>query len=592
MPPKRNFFSTFAQTNIPMAETSIISKATKLNWKRLNADTSGKLTHRANKTLSSKRVVANGYLDFAPANLFLDKISCFDYRVEDVMFTLCLEFLRHHKLDNRTGTKSFISQFSQFSELNLVLPPNLWESKSDILGFIYQSLLTEGERIRTGQYYTPAHIVDFMLGEKKVKSGETLLDPCCGSGAFLLGVETGNPLSLYGFDINPVAVMITGTNLLAKYAAYDFVPNVYCINFLKDELPHGIPGKFDNICTNPPWGSDRADLYRNMYPEIMSKELASMVAVKCLRLLGHGELKLLLPTALLRIKSHRHLRKYLLQNATVKRIDLFSDRFDGVFTDYFSISMQGSPTNHQEYDVTSNGSVNRISLSEVNISSGDMVIHHLSKEGESIIQKMEARRHDDLTHSQWALGIVTGNNKEKVFHSPSPETERIYRGKDVSDFRLSNESVFIHFDPRQFQQCANQELYRAPEKLIYRFIAKFPVVAYDTSGALCLNSANILIPHLNSISIKSAAALLNSSLYRFFYSVKFPDIKVLKGNLQSLPFPKLTAAENSELEDIVNSIMTDGCAENRLQKLDQTVYRIFNITANERNFIEQYGKTQ
>lgn len=54
-----------------------ISKATEYNWKKLNSDSSEKLTKRANKTQSKKRVVANSYLDFAPANLLLSKImSC------------------------------------------------------------------------------------------------------------------------------------------------------------------------------------------------------------------------------------------------------------------------------------------------------------------------------------------------------------------------------------------------------------------------------------------------------------------------------------------------------------------------------------
>ena len=44
-----------------------------------------------------------------------------------------------------------------------------------------------------------------MLDNKYLADGETFLDPCCGSGSFLLSVRTNTPECLYGFDINPIA---------------------------------------------------------------------------------------------------------------------------------------------------------------------------------------------------------------------------------------------------------------------------------------------------------------------------------------------------------------------------------------------------
>ena len=152
---------------------------------------------------------------------------------------------------------------------------------------------------------------------------------------------------------------------------------------------------------------------------------------------------------------------------------------------------------------------------------------------------MEALAHDTLTHSLWALGIVTGDNQHKVKKEKTEGLEPVYTGKQVSAFRLEAPTSYLLFEPKSFQQCAKETFYRASEKLIYRFIARYPIVAYDDQQRLCLNSANILIPQLDTISVKSAAALLNSTLYRYYYSVKFPDIKVLKSNLQALPFPNL-----------------------------------------------------
>ena len=193
--------------------------------------------------------------------------------------------------------------------------------------------------------------------------------------------------------------------------------------------------------------------------------------------------------------------------------------------------------------------------------------------------------HDRLSHSLWALGIVTGDNKNKVKKEKAEGLEPVYAGKQVDPFKLQDESSYILFDPENFQQCAKEEFFRAPEKLIYRFIAKYPVVAYDDKQCLCLNSANILIPQLDTISVKSVAALLNSTLYHYYYSLKYSDIKVLKGNLQELPFPRLTKKQDEGLSALVSDIQSNSFSLAYQQLLDKTVYSIFGITAKEQKQI-------
>ena len=151
---------------------------------------------------------------------------------------------------------------------------------------------------------------------------------------------------------------------------------------------------------------------------------------------------------------------------------------------------------------------------------------------------------------------------------------------------MQGESSYIQFNPDNFQQCAKEEYFRAPEKLIYRFIAKYPIVAYDDKQCLCLNSANILIPDLDGISVKSVAALLNSTLYHYYYSLRFSDIKVLKGNLQELPFPKLTKEQDEELSALVTDIQSTSYSIEYKHELDQKVYSIFGINPIEQKQIK------
>ena len=574
----------------------MISKATANNWEKLGSDPQGKLAKRANKTRSTRRVVASGYLDYAPAYRLLDTLSGADQPIGDIMYSLCVSYLQHAGIWEKENVKAFFSTLPDYRHLDIDLPPRIWDSTDDVLGFVYQSLTAEGERNMTGLYYTNRKVVEYMLDGKTLSKGETFLDPCCGSGAFLLSVKAEDPSCLYGFDINPIAVMTAGTNLLVKYAACDFVPQVHCIDFLHEDFPRAaesvnIPHTYHNIYTNPPWGADKEGQYTAAFPCIKSKERASMVVVRSLELLGaNGMLHAILPTSLLKVKAHHDIRSHILSNASIKRIDMFKDKFDGVFTDFFSIKMEKSAAAAQVYDVTTGNKTTTVALPESARASGTIVWECLSDLDKTIIEKLESRRHDDLTHSLWALGIVTGDNKKKVKKEWASGLEPVYMGRQVSPFKLQHTTSYISFIPETFQQCAREEMFRAPEKLIYRFIAKYPIVAYDNQQRLCLNSANILIPLVDGLSIKSVAALLNSSLYHYYYSMKFPDIKVLKGNLQQLPFPKLTARQDKKLSRMVTSFQSSGHPEANQRALDKAVYDIFDITPSEQIKIQEYEK--
>jgi len=90
---------------------------------------------------------------------------------------------------------------------------------------------------------------------------------------------------------------------------------------------------------------------------------------------------------------------------------------------------------------------------------------------------------------------------------------------------------------------------------------------------------------LDSISIKSAAALLNSALYHYYYSIRFTDIKVLKGNLQELPFPLLTKEQDNFLSTLVSQIHASEYNQNYQQTINKIVFRLFNITPAEQAYI-------
>ncbi len=68
------------------------------------------------------------------------------------------------------------------------------ESGKDVLGEIFQAQITYGEN---GQFFTPENITDCMAKmvghDSYTKGNETLMDPCCGSGRFILSSAKENP---------------------------------------------------------------------------------------------------------------------------------------------------------------------------------------------------------------------------------------------------------------------------------------------------------------------------------------------------------------------------------------------------------------
>ena len=194
---------------------------------------------------------------------------------------------------------------------------------------------------------------------------------------------------------------------------------------------------------------------------------------------------------------------------------------------------------------------------------------------EAILNKAERLRHDDLSHSQWALGIITGNNAKALKTRPRKGLEPIFTGKDINKYGLKKASRYIKYNRVDFQQCAKDEFYRAKEKLVYKFVSSRLCFTYDDKQRLFLNSANILIPEIDGMSTKTVLAFLNSTLFNFLYAKRFNDIKILKGNLSALPFPKISAEQDQQLSAFVNQAMSgDISAEEKINSLIFTLYEL------------------
>jgi type I restriction enzyme M protein len=138
----------------------------------------------------------------------------------------------------------------------------------DVKGTIYEGLLEKNAaevKSGAGQYFTPRPLIDAMVKVVDPRVGETVHDPACGTGGFLLSayehmkVQPGahdranqrklREQSLSGVDIVDEVVRLCGMNLYLHGIGNGESP-IRSIDALATD-----PGeRFDVILTNPPFG--------------------------------------------------------------------------------------------------------------------------------------------------------------------------------------------------------------------------------------------------------------------------------------------------------------------------------------------------
>jgi type I restriction enzyme M protein len=150
----------------------------------------------------------------------------------------------------------------------------LEDVEPDILGRAYEYLLrkfAEGQGQSAGEFYTPREVAAVMARLLEPRPGETVCDPCCGSGGLLIKchlrlVQTHGkkvngrlrlpdavaPLRLYGQEINPSTFAIARMNAVL----HDMEAEIALGDTMSRPAFTGDDGRleqFDVVTANPMW---------------------------------------------------------------------------------------------------------------------------------------------------------------------------------------------------------------------------------------------------------------------------------------------------------------------------------------------------
>ncbi|MDT3671794.1 MAG: class I SAM-dependent DNA methyltransferase [Aromatoleum sp.] len=157
------------------------------------------------------------------------------------------------------------------------------------LSHLYESMLREMRDAAgdAGEFYTPRPVVRFMVQVTDPRLGETVLDPACGTGGFL--VETYDHIApqvttpeerrtlqrdtLYGQEAKPLPYMLAQMNLLLHGLE---APQIAYGNTLDRRIAEiGHSERVDVILTNPPFGGEEeVGIKGNFPPNMQTAETA------------------------------------------------------------------------------------------------------------------------------------------------------------------------------------------------------------------------------------------------------------------------------------------------------------------------------
>ena len=178
---------------------------------------------------------------------------------------------------------------------------------------IYETILKDLQSAgKSGEFYTPRAVTDFVVKMVNPKVGESIADFACGTGGFLVSAlnhmkenvsnTSSNEIlqkSFYGVEKKSLPYLLCTTNMLL----HDInEPQIIRGNSLeKNVRDYEEDDKFDVILMNPPYGgTEKKSVQQNFPTELRNSETADLFIVEILyRLKENGRVGIVLPDGFL-----------------------------------------------------------------------------------------------------------------------------------------------------------------------------------------------------------------------------------------------------------------------------------------------------
>ena len=452
------------------------------------------------------------------------------------------------------------------------------------------------ERIYSKNY--KKHI-EFWTKYREVVKNIKIVDPACGSGAFLITafeylLNYNNYLNdkifdltgtkdlfsdttkeilqnnIFGVDLNKESVEITKLSLWLKTANKNktlatLENNIKCGNSLIDdveiagelafdwekEFPQVFKnGGFDVVVGNPPYvlcqpsntEEKLLKFYNNFEVANYKIDLYHLFFEKGIKILNpKGYLGFITPNTYLTNKYTINLRKLILEKTSINTIIKYNEIvFAEAGVDVVTILLSNFKIKNNKINILSskNKTLTVIDKKEQKIWENDeLKVFNLNKE---LSIKLENTILLDKIYSV-TFGLQTKDKSKYVSEIKSPEWEECYTGKNISRYFLSKANLYFLNNPSEVKAGGswNMKLHKSKKIVVRQVGNPEPIFAYDDKKIPSLNTMYNIVNIDKNFDDFYILSILNSKLMKKYWLSKYNDNKDL--------FPKIKGYQLKEL---------------------------------------------
>jgi len=216
---------------------------------------------------------------------------------------------------------------------------------------IYETILRDLQSAgKSGEFYTPRAITEFVVKMVEPKIGQSVADFACGTGGFLVSalnhmkkditdIQENETLgkSFFGVEKKPLPYLLCTTNMLLHDINEPMI--IHGNSLEKNVRDYEEEEKFDVILMNPPYGgTEKKSVQQNFPEQLRNSETADLFIVEILyRLKTNGKVGIVLPDGFLfgNDNTKINIKKKLMEECNLHTII----RLPGsIFAPYTSIS--------------------------------------------------------------------------------------------------------------------------------------------------------------------------------------------------------------------------------------------------------------
>jgi tRNA1(Val) A37 N6-methylase TrmN6 len=397
------------------------------------------------------------------------------------------------------------------------------------------------------------------------------------------------------------------TQQLKSYKPFDISSSS---EFYDPELMHGVQA-FNVVIGNPPYVSVKKITVQNKkkFTKLFETgkgrfNLFTLFLEKGQKLIKKkGLLTFILPEGLFSNHEYRHIRSYLVSKTTILSICLFSKRVFEAAVDTAIISFKNTKENRLlsiSKDLIETGVY--LKQSELDFSPNYLFPVMVGGDNKSIITKLNKCPNKFVDYLEVQQGIIySGKPKSEVFANEkvSDQYKKILDGRDITKYQLNwdikKENRYIKYS-KDLHRSREERIFLADPKIVLPRRSTKLICTIDDEQYYLLNTAYIILPLKNDVDLYYILGILNSRLIDFYYQNLFFGWQITIPSLNSLPIILGDSYQQNDIIKIVKRISIlkkqnkDADIKNLESQIDQLVYKLYDLTPEERKIVEESMK--